>query len=107
MKRTATLCVVGLGLAFAFRGAWSAEPPGPGFGPSPYACTDCPVPPGPAIPGGRPPTEPGAEQPPAAPSDAFAQAPEAGTQAGATFNPNMFGDLVGFTARRVVTIPRT
>ena len=39
------------------------------------------------------------------PARAFAQAPEAGTQAAASVAPAMFGDLIGIRGRRVVLIP--
>jgi hypothetical protein len=41
------------------------------------------------------------------PVDAFAQAAEAGTQPAASYNPNVFGDLVGLTATRNILVPGT
>ncbi len=82
--------------------------------PSANSCQPCPCPPvcPPApYPGGAPasPRSPG-ENPPADSSvpltpNLFAGATEAGTQPGAKFNPNMFGDMIGVFAQRSVTIP--
>jgi len=73
----------------------------------PYQLPDC-CPPG-VVPGSpATPTEPkqpvDPNAPPAAP-DQFAGATEAGTQPGAMFNPNVFGDLIGISGTRLVTFP--
>lgn len=48
---------------------------------------------------------PRVDEPPAVPRDVFAQAPEAGTQAAETYNPNMFGDLIGAIGSQQVQVP--
>jgi hypothetical protein len=113
----------GIGTCFALL-AGSVVAQGPVYGPcsSPPGIVQpgCPIPqaPGTTMPGATvPPTTapgttapapgmaaPGAEQAPA--TDAFAQAPEAGTQAEASFNPAMFGDLIGITPSRLVLLPK-
>ncbi len=72
---------------------------------SPYQVQDC-CPPG-AVPGTTMPSEPKSADGNAAPAapDLFAGATEAGTQPGATFNPNVFGDLIGISGIRNVTFP--
>jgi hypothetical protein len=50
---------------------------------------------------------PGADQGATAPeTDAFARAPEAGTEAEASANPAMFGDLIGITPTHMVLVGR-
>jgi hypothetical protein len=81
---------------------------GPRCCPSPAPLPDCPLPTTPGTPGtpGQPGTSPTnppgmtGQQPgqPGALGDAFAQAPEAGTQPAASYSPGMFGDL-GATGR--------
>lgn len=64
----------------------------------------CPPPlclPAPEPPGAEPKTEPPPTAPPPA-SDAFASAGQGGTMAPTSFEPGMFGDLVGFSATRVI-----
>ena len=71
---------------------------GPNCGPTHYL-------PPPGCPSQAPaqPGQPG-EPPATAPAEPFAQAPEAGTQAAETYNPNMFGDLIGpFGTQRIQT----
>jgi hypothetical protein len=63
----------------------------------------------PQAPGTTPPaqTEPGRPSEPIAPPDALAQAaatPEAGPGDVGSFSPQMFGDLIGVSGRRVVTL---
>jgi hypothetical protein len=36
----------------------------------------------------------------------LAQAPEAGTEPGGSFNPALFGDLIGITGSRVIILPK-
>ncbi len=75
-----------------------------------YLPPGCPTPVVPGTnPDGTPRTVPDPMAPAAQPSaagDAFAQAPEGGTQPAASFNPAMFGDLLGVQGRRVIFIPR-
>ena len=52
-----------------------------------------------------PPPVPNPETAGAGLGDAFAQAPEGGTQPTGSYNPGMFGDLIGLQARRVVFLP--
>jgi hypothetical protein len=60
-----------------------------------------PVVPGvPGMPEGRPPVTPEGQPAAPTPGEAFAQAPEAGTQPAASFNPGMFGDAGGAARRR-------
>lgn len=97
---------VSLGLAMTGNHIGAAEPPAPLHSPPPVlAKPGCPAP-------AQPPTaEPKAEAPaPAATTpvtDAFAQAPEAGTEAASSFNPNMFGDLFAsqFCGTVVASLP--
>src|SRR5262245_32168189 len=105
MKRS----LFGLGLCLALAGnlARAAEPTGPIYphGPVPY-CPPLPAPhaaptpstpTAPTTPGAAPQVEgqqPGAQDVAPPTTDAFAQAPEAGTAATGGFNPNMFGDLL-------------
>jgi len=66
----------------------------------PPDCPPCPV--APFSPEAKPPeTTPPSVQPPA--SDAFASAGQGGTMAPATFEPGMFGDLMGFSTTYVST----
>jgi hypothetical protein len=79
--------------------------------PSANACQPCPcpgtnpagpsAPASPTSPGQNPATDPNAPSTP----NLFAGATEAGTQPGAMFNPNMFGDMIGIFGQRSVTVP--
>ncbi len=70
----------------------------------PVAMPDCCKPPVlPGTPQGtepRPLVPPEGQPPTPAPGEAFAQAPEAGTQPAASYNPGMFGDVGGASRRR-------
>src|SRR5271166_4249353 len=122
MKWMIWIMELGLGLALA---AGNAMAQGPGWYPRGSSCCPpgAPVSPSyietiPTFPGQTMPgqtTQPGQQAQPAQPgqqgqaapgaqdttqpttpgSDAFGQAPEAGTQAAASYNPNVFGDLIG------------
>jgi hypothetical protein len=50
-------------------------------------------------------TTPGADVGARVPVDAFAQAGEAGTQPAASYNPNVFGDLIGLSGTRNLLLP--
>lgn len=97
------------GLLALSGGALHAAEPAPPSPAQSLVAPHCPVPhvpPGclqPGAPVPRPGQPPAAE--PALPGDAFAQAPEAGTQASESFNPNMFGDLIGPFVTQLVDIP--
>lgn len=64
---------------------------------------NCPPAP-PADPKQQPEMKKDGEQPDNRP-DQFAGAGEAGTQPGAQFNPNMFGDLIGLMGQQLITVP--
>lgn len=102
MRGAAFLGSLGVILTIAHGTSWSAWParssPAPHLSAPPGSCIPCPP--------GQPQPDPGTPAPaPMFPADAFAQAPEAGTQPGASFNPIMFGDLIGPTACRVIRVP--
>lgn len=111
MRRTWTICGISICLALAGTAVRAGGPgyvtggnccPAPCVTPAPHVT---PVPA--AQPAPAPATQPGqapqqAQQAPA--TDAFAQAPEAGTEAAASFNPSMIGDLLGYSAERTVFI---
>ncbi len=115
------VCAVGLGLAVTWSGARATEPtPDHGWKTQqpcpPVKVHPCPPPQYPSVtpaqPGapGTPTTDPSTSQQPAVqpPSDAFAQGaqtPEAGPGDGGSYNPQMFGDLVGYIGTKVVTGP--
>lgn len=101
MRLTSVLCGVGVCLALAGSQAWAAEPEViaglPRF--QPYY-PGCPVPP-PSCPPSQPqtlPQQPQPPQPPAPATDAFAQAPAAGTDVPSSYNPQMLGDFLGYSA---------
>jgi hypothetical protein len=122
MKRIQFLCSLWLGLALAGGPVWAGEviwtsawpkPAGPNCCPPPvpppsYCPPPHPIPPTtPAAPTApTTPAEPTAPTAPIAPApEAFAQAPPAGTAGPETFNPQMLGDLIGYSVRRVVVLP--
>jgi len=65
----------------------------------------CPAPATPATPSTSPtqPDQPTPAQPQA--SDAFAQSPEAGSQVAGSFDPGVFGDLIGSQGQRILAVP--
>jgi hypothetical protein len=81
------------------------NPPAPGC-PAPSGA----MPPGstatPTTPSTTPPSTTPSPESPALPGEAFAQAPEAGTQAAGSLAPALFGDLIGIRGGRVVLIPQ-
>src|SRR5947209_1169020 len=77
--------------------------------PSAPSTPSTPSPPSPPADQGQPPaSQPGQAQPatPSSPTDAFAQAPEGGTQPAASLSPNLYGDAFGGSPFRIV-IPRS
>ncbi len=124
MRLAHLLVLGGVGLALTASPAWSADPvvglpgqpPCPTYQPIPYPnCPTIPVvPPPPAKepakepkkePKKEPEAQPAPEQAAQAPtSDAFSQAPQAGTEAASSFAPQMIGDFPGILARTVTSL---
>lgn len=118
MRKRKRLFGYSLGLALTVGGgsAWAAEPTVyyPGGQPNCAPLPNCPRPetipviPAPATkPSEKPePGKPPADQPQdqAQPqTDAFNQTPESGTETAQSFNPQMIGDFIGYTACRKIT----
>ncbi len=125
MKPVTLWAAAGLCLAFGAVPLYAQAPtvfaagnPGRGapYPPARMVLPDCPASPLPGNgtpgvpnPAGEP--NPAGQPNPANPTDAtgtgdaFAQAPEGGTQAAASFDPGLFGDLIGVNGQRVILLP--
>jgi len=101
MKWLSSLCSVSFCLALAVNHVGAGEPIRLTSGWRPKT-QDCVCPERIVVTPGQTPS--GSEVQPAAPAtDAFAQAPEAGGQPGGSFNPVMFGDIIGISGGRSIS----